>query len=63
VRNFGLRASASASTNGSPYWSAYFAVAKKLGVPMRRYRFAQHRKRAARAWRIDKLSVELLIRG
>jgi hypothetical protein len=30
---------------------------------MRRYRFAQHRKRAARAWRIDKLSVELLIRG
>jgi hypothetical protein len=30
---------------------------------MRRYRFAQHRKRAARAWRIDKLSVELVIRG
>jgi hypothetical protein len=29
---------------------------------MRRYRFAQHRN-APRTWRIDKLSVELLICG
>jgi hypothetical protein len=28
---------------------------------MRRYRFAQHRKRAARALRINKPSVELLV--
>jgi hypothetical protein len=33
ARNFEWRANASASTKGSPYWSAYFVVAKKLGVP------------------------------